>query len=293
MNIPLYIQYDSEQITDGFGAQGLRIVGLYTVAKAFKLKYLHQEISEITDRLELTGPGGDEPKYRQVLEEMNQFLAFTSHSDLNNLELSRTVSIHNLGLRALFKYIFLSFLRPNQYLLKVCLPFGIVDRFPFLYRFSRKDIQRVISERKRESKKIGNVVHIRGSEHSPDKTRPQLGPSYFEKLIFSGRYSCFPGRSWIIHTDFYSTDFSQKIKTERANKFVSLFERFENDEMIEVHHYASISIVFSDMVHADLLIMSRSALSYLAGIFCEGVVVYPSNHGHAKLPRWKMESVEE
>ena len=105
MNIPLYIQYDSEQITDGFGAQGLRIVGLYTVAKAFKLKYLHQEISEITDRLELTGPGGDEPKYRQVLEEMNQFLAFTSHSDLNNLELSRTVSIHNLGLRALFKYI--------------------------------------------------------------------------------------------------------------------------------------------------------------------------------------------
>lgn len=289
MNIPLYIQYDSKKYTDGFGAQGLRIVGVYTVAKAFKLKYLHQGISEISDRVELTGPDGDEPKYRQVLEEMNQFLAFDSHADLTNLKLSRTVFIHNLGFRILFKYIVLSFLRPNQYLLKVLLPFGIVDRFPILYRFSRKDIQCIISKRKRGSRKIGNVAHVRGSEHSPDKMRPQLGPSYFEELIFSGRYPCLPGRGWIIHTDFYSSDFSQTIKTERSRKFVSLFERFRKDEIFTVNHYASIGTVFSDMVHADLLIMSRSALSYLAGIFCVGEVVYPSIHGHAKLPGWKVE----
>lgn len=289
MKIPLYIQYDSKKLTDGFGAQGLRIVGIYSVAKAFKLKYLHQGISEISDRVELTGPGGDEPKYRQVLEEMNQFLAFDSHEELANLKLSRTVLIHNLGFRALFKYIILSLLRPNQYLLKVFLPFGIVDRFPILYRFSRTDIQGIISKLKRGSRKIGNVVHVRGSEHSPDKIRPQLEPSYFEELIFSGRYPCSPGRGWIIHTDFYSSDFSQIIMAERARKFVSLFERFRKDEIFTVNHYASIEEVFSDMVHADLLIMSRSALSYLAGIFCLGEVVYPSIHGHAKLPGWKVE----
>lgn len=289
MKIPLYVQYDSERITDGFGAQGLRIVGLYTIAKAFKLKYLHQGISEISDRVELTGPEGDEQKYRQVLEKMNEFIAFASHSDLNNLKISRTVSIHNLGLRILFKYIFLSFFRPNQYLLKVCLPFGIVDRFPILYRLSLKDISGVIPKRKEGFIEIGNVVHIRGSEHSPDKSRPQLEPSYFEEAIFSGKYPCLPGRGWIIHTDFYQSDFSQTIKSERANRFVPLFERFRKDEIFEVNHYASIEKVFSDMVHADSLIMSRSALSYLAGIFCRGVVVYPSNHGHAKLPRWKIE----
>ena len=49
MRFPLYITYDDTKIRDGFGAQGLRVVGIFSIARFFRLKYLHQGISEIGD----------------------------------------------------------------------------------------------------------------------------------------------------------------------------------------------------------------------------------------------------
>jgi hypothetical protein len=286
MLFPLYITYDDRKIRDGFGAQGLRIVGIFSIAKVFRLKYLHQGISEIGDKVELVGLTGDRSRYSRVLDELNSYLRFPSNNEPSNLKKQIQIEIHNLGFRELLIYILLSLLRPNRYLLKVCLPFGVTDRLPWVYSFCRKYIPRINPARGQVNTGTVNVVHIRASEHSPDKTRPQLSPLYYEKLIFSPRFFSSDKIKWIVHTDFYDGDFLPGVKSDRVLKFKSLISNLNLERNIDVYHYAEIEKVFQDMVNADLLIISRSALSYLAGVLCKGKVVYPSNHGHAKLPKW-------
>jgi len=292
MPFPLYISYDDKKIRDGFGAQGLRIVGIFSVAKFFNLKYLHQGISEIDNKVELLGVGGDESRYSSVLKEMNRYVSFPSHLDTKVGNTPIEIKIHNLGFRKLFKYILLSLIRPNRYLLKVCLPFGIVDRFPWIYLFCRSSIPKHIPVLDQEFPTTVNVAHIRASEHSPDKTRPQLSPAYYEKLIFSGKDMSTSGARWIIHTDFNDDDFLSIVPSERVDRFKGLISNLNKTDNVDVYHYAKIENVFRDMVSADILIISRSALSYLAGVLCKGKVIYPSNHGHAQLPRWIRESSE-
>jgi hypothetical protein len=286
MRFPLYITYDDKKIRDGFGAQGLRVVGIFSIARVFRLKYLHQGISEIGDKVELVGVTGDKFRYSRVLDELNSYLKFPSNYEPGNFKKQIQIEIHNLGFRTLLNYILLSLFRPNRYLLKVCLPFGVTDRFPWIYLFCRKYSPSTIPTLGKVDAGNVNVVHIRASEHSPDKTRPQLGPLYYEKLIFSPKFVPSNAVKWIVHTDFYDGDFSPGVNSERAVKFKSLISRINLEKNIDVYHYAEIEKVFRDMVNADLLIISRSALSYLAGVLCKGNVVYPSNHGHAKLPRW-------
>lgn len=292
MRFPLYITYDDRKIRDGFGAQGLRIVGIFSTARVFRLKYLHQGISEIADKVELVGVTGDNFRYTRVLDELNGYLNFPSNRKPGNFKKQIQIEIHNLGFRTLLKYILLSLVRPNRYLLKVCLPFGVTDRLPWVYLHCRKYIPSTIPALGQVDAGTVNVVHVRASEHSPDKTRPQLGPLYYEKLMFSPKLASSNGVKWIVHTDFYDGDFLPGVNSERVIKFKSLISRINLEKNIDVYHYAEIEKVFQDMVNADLLIISRSALSYLAGVLCKGKVVYPSNHGHAKLPRWIKETFE-
>ena len=286
MLFPLYITYDDRKIRDGFGAQGLRIVGIFSIAKVFRLKYLHQGISEIGDKEELVGVTGDNFRYSRVLDQLNGYLKFPSSHEPRDAKRQIQVEIHNLGFRKLLIYILLSLLRPNRYILRVCLPFGVTDRLPWVYLFCRKYFPRINPARAQVDTGTVNVVHIRASEHSPDKARPQLDPHYYEKLMFLPEFVFSDAVKWIVHTDFYAKDFLPGVKSERVLKFESLISRLILEENIDVYHYAEIEKVFRDMVNADLLIISRSALSYLAGILCKGKVVYPSNHGHAKLPKW-------
>lgn len=292
MRFPLYITYDDKKIRDGFGAQGLRIVGIFAVAKFFRLRYLHQGISEIGDKVELVGVTGDDSKYSSVLRDMNRYISFPSSHAARLSDTNIEIEIHNLGFRILFQYILLSLIKPNRYVLKVCLPFGVVDRIPWIYALCRSNIPNDALGPNQISSDSFNVVHIRASEHSPDKTRPQLNPDYYDRLLFYGKHKLNPDARWIVHTDFYKDDFLSTNRSERVVKFRSLISKLDQGNNFDVYHYAEIENVFRDMLKADNLIISRSALSYLAGILCKGKVIYPSNHGHAKLPGWIKETSE-
>lgn len=290
IRIPLYIQYDDKKMTDGFGAQGTRVIGIFAIAKFFRLKYIHQGISEISNRYELLGANSSQSKYEKVLSALNSYISPNKDEIWAAPRNAIEVYVYNIGFRSLFIYSLKSLLKPNRYLLKVCLPFGITDRVPSIYVNAIKSL-------KIRSKYGGSqidsrplVLHIRTGEHSPAFPRTQLGPDYYAKIIFSDKYGSLTRDKWIIHTDFKVTDFDSSSKSQRAIGFCDLFSKLENKKNIELNHYADIESVFEDMVNSRVLVVSRSALSYLAALLCEGLIVFPSNHGHSALPNWVVES---
>lgn len=64
----------------------------------------------------------------------------------------------------------------------------------------------------------------------------------------------------------------KKIKIYSQGK-KELFNKFINDD-IELYLDESIEKTFTDMVFADLLVMSKSSLSYCAGLLSDGIVYY-------------------
>jgi hypothetical protein len=288
---PIFIQYDNARKTDGFGAQGTRIVGVYAIARFFRIKYVHRGIVEFSDRRELMGSISDERAYSETLRRLNCYLQPESQNSWKPPEKAQTIFIYNLGFRILLKYLLKSLLRPNTYVLSVCLPFGITDRLPITYVKVRDSFNYggPINEIGQESRTI--VAHIRTGQNSPSYPRTQLSAGYFDKLIFSEKYGKLNCDKWIIHTDFLESDFSDKPNSANVIEFRDLFAKLASFHNVEIRHYAKIEDVFLDMRNAHVLIMGKSALSYLAALIGNGAVVYPSSHGHSPLPQWKIEYV--
>ena len=288
---PIFIQYDNARMTDGFGAQGTRIVGIYAIASFFGMKYVHQGIADISDRQELMGSVSEEKFYHETLKKLNGYLQPKNLRSWKPPEKARTIFIYNLGFRILLKYIFKSFVRPNTYVLSVCLPFGITDRLPLIYGKARDVFNFGRANSSNEQRPRTIVAHIRTGQNSPSYPRTQLSASYFSKLIFSEKYGSLKIDKWIVHTDFLETDFSDKPNSVNVIEFQDLFAKLTLFHNVTIRHYAKIEDVFLDMRDSHVLIIGKSALSYLAALIGSGDVVYPSSHGHSPLPQWKIEYV--
>lgn len=292
IRFPLFIQYDDRRMTDGFGAQGIRVLGIFAISKFFRLKYVHQEISELSNRYELMGPNASDARYAEVLSTLNSYICPVDEEIWQSPEKPIDVEIYDLGFRTLARYFFKSLIRPNRYLLKVCLPFGVTDRMPTLYLRAVKSLKMKRGFKDYELKNESIVVHVRTGEHSPAYPRHQLGPEYYARVIFNQGYGDLDNDHWIVHTDFQESDFQVSSNSQRATKFRNLFLQLDSFKNIEINHYAAIEIAFRDMVNSKVLIVSRSALSYLAALLSEGLIIFPSNHGHSPLPHWIRESAD-
>lgn len=272
-------------MTDGFGAQGIRIVGIYSIARFFRLGYLHTPISKISGVSELVGSTKNRQLYKKLLSELNEYISFP-HDEFPT-ENPQFVSIHNLGFRQLFYYGLRALLCREVIILEICLPFGITDRISMVMQYGKKTWDECKSLNFQSTSNHRTVViHVRASEHSPDKKRPQLGPKYYERTLdnlsrrFNGDFKL------IVHTDFYSSDFSASHKSKRVKTFEPFLRECEALPRTEVNHYADIRKVMYDMTHANVLVVSRSALPYLAGLLSHGEVVFPKCHGHSPLSSW-------
>lgn len=290
--VPLYLTYDSKQMTDGFGAQGARIMGIFSVARFFKLGYLHNPISDISDVNELMGASDKQIEYEGLLAELNTYISFPQ--DKFPSRNPNYFSVYNLGFRNLLYFYIVSLIFRKVIILKVCLPFGITDRFPIITYQGKKtwDNLRNPIIRSRSDEKIV-VMHIRASEHSPDKKRPQLGPSYYRQVLDEISQNLNGKFKLKVHTDFFATDFIVSEKSTRVKVFESFLSECEKLPNCQVNHYADIRQVMVDMIEADILVMSRSALPYLAGILSSAHVIFPGCHGHAPLPNWHTRRCED
>lgn len=289
IRFPLVITYDDKKMQDGFGAQAIRLVGIYSICSYFKVNYLHSPISVIGNRWELTGRDVSEETY---VKSMDLVRKITQLSDSLQVKASKqkTIYEHNIGFKKLIWLLLLSLIYRAigvQLILKLFLPFGIMDRMPRLWEIGALAIRENLSEYQNQGG-ANLVVHYRTGLNSPSLSRPQLSSLYYKStlgLMGSTQYIDFD--SIIIHTDFHEEDLINQHSSERITDFTDFVDYCDNTfKHVTIGYSSNILDTFSDMFMAENLVVSRSALSYFAGILNSNRVIYPPSHGHSKLPRW-------
>jgi hypothetical protein len=304
----LFITYDNEALQDGLGAQALRITGIYAMAKAFGLHYIH---SPIIAAIEDVSHGmGDGPTNQQLIRFFNTFFNFPSAKKKPTA--AQTIEIRSLSLRHLIPiYLKHRFSRRNV-LLKVLLPMPILDKLPVLYSISASKLHGINKTLLKNHNSPCLVAHVRrGYDEKYANTKYTTGRhlpfSYFSDALAISvkRFRIPPHSTLVLHTDLLAktsvwrpnqegviegyrknsrqqeTD-SIKLEGTDLSKLVSTPIGYS----LDVHYCDSLIKTFLDMCTARVLLQGRSALSYLAGIVNPYQVIWPSTQTHSKLRRW-------
>lgn len=302
----LYLTYDNEKKPDGIGAQLQRIFGIYSVSRKFRVRYIHSPILDTLE--ELAHNITSENSMKKMLAEVNSKYFFPS-SELDVRV--KTEYVHNLTISILLRSFLKATFGKNNILLRVCLPFGIMDKHPNWYNYAGSYIRSSKQSTKQPLNHV-MVVHVRygyqpiaGSNKasSPRFLPLTYYPESIKQILLRERLPL--DSPILVHTDipkeggkwkpFQESKIAElsSIGYEINNSYLHFngldlkgeyFSEFPN---LSVRHCAPLLDTLDDMINADVLLMSRSSFSYIAGIVNEGTVYIPRSHGHGKMSRWK------
>jgi hypothetical protein len=283
---PLMIQYDNVSFTDGLGAQAIRIVGIYSIARKYRLRYIHSQII-IDHPEEFMGPNYSLESFEAELETIRELLTLPTYTIPKSKTNPLIVNWKTITRRKLFKLILKSIFSRRGIILKLQLPQGITDYIPDVLRIGAEEIRRNFASRDKFSPTQKVVVHIRSGQHTVKtpifNSRPQLTPYYYKQAL---KKVDSHGKRIVLHTDFFPEDMKGSDLTFRQSVFKEFIEGVASSSNNSVFHYAPLSDVLYDMVTAEYLIMGNSALSYFAGVINPNTVVWPPIHVHARMNHW-------
>ena len=305
----LYLTYDNDSLKDGFGAQILRIFGIYSLARFTRCKYMHTPICETIE--EFAHDIKDEGELEKLKSEVNKF--FELPSDNLPSKFDKVITIRSLGLkRFLSIYIRYKYSR-KTILLRILLPYGCTEKFPSINRIAAATVRERNLIRFKNHPKMEIVIHARlgyGQRTAVSShVRPRHLPiAYYVNLInkVSKYFSTENSQTKVIvHTDLASKSTTWKPTKKRLLQNIEFGEEviegtvnveatdlstsFVGNSKIsyEFRYCDEFFTTFLDLACANNLILSRSSFSYLAALFNDGNVIWPDNHGHARLQRWK------
>lgn len=309
----LFLTYDNRTLQDGLGAQALRITGVYAVAKAFRLKYLHSPITNVIEDVGQTPEG--ELTQEVLISRFNNFFNFPS--DREPKRGAKNLEVRTLSLRVLIKIIAKQLFSRNDLVLSVLLPQGILDRVPILYKISAKHLRKANHALLYSHHSYQFVVHVRRgydekyadlkyakNRHLPFTYYSDILEALFTKKVIPR------GAKGLIHTDLLNTPMTWVPKqtgiVEGFNKNSGQFGKHEihleghdlskeiispGNTKIDIRYCDPLLNTFLDMCTTEILVQGKSAFSYLAGIVNPNFVLYPPKQSMAKLNKWR--SAEE
>ena len=296
----LYLSYNSHEIQDGLGAQLHRIFAIYAIAKSNNLGYIHEPIAKLLEHPLDNSTIID-------LELINELFSFESDIDSSKLDAnSRIIYIQNLDLTTL-KY-YKNMAECESIILKITNPFKCINLSPDNYLVIRN--QTIFS--KQNHKKSGQkiiVIHFRqGIRKTKSLQNPlddrYLDLEYFEKVI--KRIKNISDYQIKILTDlplgntYFSIKKDDKVYWDRFGYNVNdhhilQYEGIEIESSTigkltnaEIIREGGPMVALEYMTSADILIMSKSSLSFISALLnTSGTIVYPPNFSARKLKHWK------
>lgn len=304
----LYLTYDNQQLQDGYGAQLMRIIGIYSLAKKFRLHYVHSPILETVE--ELAHNINNLEELSLLTDQVNDFFALPSSTDRKIFD--EVVSVKSLGWKFFLKSILKYQFSKKNVLIRILLPFPVIERIPNAYAIGTKYIKLANKDLFRENLANEIVVHVRMSYGQSTTISPHVRPrflptDYYVDLL-RARLSLNPDQremKILVHTDMpnisrtwtptakrlqQNIEFGEKVIHGKINVIgKDLSKRFRElgCHKLEICYESQFLVAFLDMATAGTLIMSRSSFSYLAALFNENEVVWPSGYWHVKLRKWK------
>ena len=179
----LFLTYDNSLLDDGFGAQALRILGVYSIARKFRCKYIHSDISYTVE--EFSHGVESEQELNLLKDQVNLFFRLPSSRKPKNFD--REIAIKAPSLKE-FLILFFKYRYSRQnVLLRICLPFRIIDRNPDLYKLATAEIINNNLKAFRNHVPPEMVVHIRmshGRRNVPDSQPARHLPiSFFQDVL--------------------------------------------------------------------------------------------------------------
>jgi hypothetical protein len=289
----LAVTYDQHGASDGVGAQVQRIYGLYALARALDIKYVHTPLERVNYQgfIPLLTRRID-PNF---VERYNAF--FSLPSDDFDLEGCERIKIHNLNLATVERYRAQAAATGRSLLLETLLPFAYTDEYPAAYRTLRE----VSPYRDHQpSGPIRVCIHLRRGDNLPDSRRRWLPNSYYlrvcgqiiEALQKQGApcivrlHSELPTRRYALYplTPGLYFEPERPVTIDPADYALEDFDVLPNLEMV---FNAEPLDALRDFATADVLILSASSFGYLGGMLNpHGVVVFAPLTWNAALPDW-------
>jgi len=281
----LILTYDNTKMTDGAGAQLQRIYGTYSVARLVGAAYLHAPLGRVDyqglSALEsnLTDPG--------FHHEFNDLCRI--ESDVMPADDFHKINLPDISMETLRHLVDL-FDRDQTggkpILAQLALPYGIADRFPDCYAVCKQISPFASSVYKGRSLRV--ALHIRRGDLMVVESHRMLPNAYYIKVA----------QTLAQVLEALKFDYVLELHTEVPNRefvvrpgHIGLWDRVSrpavlNSEMWRldefsvlpnlVHHTNETAVdSLRQLATADILVMSRSSFSYLAGILNRnGIVLY-------------------
>lgn len=255
----LYLTYNTDHI-DGFGSQYQRIYGTIALAYKYDCIYVYTPIKHIL-RLDSRNSIEQVEDYFQI---KNNFM------NVNDIVYDEVIIRDSITEDDIFNNK-----NDKKILIKLMLPYNILDSNPSIYYSCLphlKSIKKNINIY--NNNKLNIAIHIRRGDviNEPDNPRYIPIDFYIDKINII--QSTYPDSIIYILTEI----------TENNKNEFDIFK--ENSNIMLLNDIDTIS-TFEYFCNADVLIISRSTFSYLAGIYNTKSVYYNDGFWHAKLPNWK------
>ena len=307
----LTLTYDSDKSYDGLGAQLHRIIAIYSLAKVLNVRYQHRGIRHSTWH-----PFDDfrsEGDFIAYLASANSIFDIEGNSsDFPTLE----IEVPRLNFRKLFSLSIRSYVSRKNHLISICEPFGVLDYVTKRYRVvpDFPEFMSIVENTRSKHHTKTIAIHYRHGSgnfalyHNQKLTR-QLPLDVFAGKLKSAlntiKSDKFEDISILFVTDApeldleFSVPQGQWLLWENTPGYHSGVLKIKGLSNIEIKrafgNLPNFSIIRGGnpisalglLASADCLIMSRSSLSYVAGLYCRGMVYYPHDFWHPKQREWK------
>ena len=284
----LWLSYDAKNSTDSLGAQILRLLATFSIAKKLQLGYRHVSIENLyPDCLDIKSPTS--------LTQINEFFKLPDLTPKYRINKTQTMvfEIHQLTSQILVEYLHKS--KQKNIELQVTLPFNMINHWPELFKLAIEKLNIDIQDpdlKNFTASKRKTVIHFRQGENPQFFTNSDakshssyLAFDYFEtiikKMICKNLYAKNQ-ENIIILTDLPvgKFNFTPHKNTKKNYKNYDLKKRntltrigfdIENSSIANTYDLKIIRgdsalSALKNMMTANILILSNSALSYLGGL---------------------------
>ena len=259
----LYLTYNIDIEKDGLGAQYQRIIGIICVAEYYNFTYVHTPIKKMEHINDLT--------YLDKVE--NFFQICNNYSNINNIEYDEIYEESNPFIENLAQYI----KKDKNVLIKIFLPYNICEQNINIYKLGINKIRNFIINHNlpfynNNNKKI--AIHLRRGDVT--------------KHANNFRYTSITDIVNIInylkkkYKNYFFYIFTQ-IDENNKNEF----EIFKNDSSIYIYADKDLILTINHLINADILVLSKSSLSYISGLYNNNIVYY-HNFWHKPLDNWNI-----
>ena len=266
----LALTYDNTKLQDGLGSQLQRIYGVYALATNFGFGYVHSGIEKLTaydyEKMRFVECASAEVHETNALFKLPA-IAPAAYDEIVHVSDITPESLHLLSVTS------------KTILVRLLLPYGILDRNPSLY-----GVVKSVSPFDRPSHDHVEVaVHIRRGE------LPFIAPS---RLIPNRYYVQILRRvTYILKALKLKYNISIYTETTRWDADAVTSAMFEGIP-VTLYQNSPALVPFRKLAEADIVVLSHSSYSYSAALLNRhGCVIY-NPFWHAPLPSWIISTKE-